>query len=204
MELVNRARTAYFSAARDETRSSALADVSRQWEMPVPLTETPEEPASFSRPLDNPVVNVDQKLGMIRLPRVQLDGATVQEAVDYLRSQARTHDATAMTAAERGVNISVDPGPADSVSARDAAAKRITLNLQNVPLREALEYVRAHPALFCGQMPLVRNWYPVQTELPTWSPSPLPFRRASFPDCRRTLAPKIQTPSVPVIPVLPA
>ena len=58
-----------------------------------------------------------------------------------LRSQARTHDATAMTAAERGVNISVDPGPADSVSARDAAAKRITLNLQNVPLREALEYV---------------------------------------------------------------
>ena len=141
MELVNRARTAYFSAARDETRSSALADVSRQWEMPVPLTETPEEPASFSRPLDNPVVNVDQKLGMIRLPRVQLDGATVQEAVDYLRSQARTHDATAMTAAERGVTISVDPGPADSVSARDAAAKRITLNLQNVPLREALEYV---------------------------------------------------------------
>ncbi len=87
------------------------------------------------------MVNVDQKLGMIRLPRVQLDGATVQEAVDYLRSQARTHDATAMTAAERGVNISVDPGPADSVSARDAAAKRITLNLQNVPLREALEYV---------------------------------------------------------------
>lgn len=157
MELVNRARTAYFSAARDETRSSALADVSRQWEMPVPLTETPEEPASFSRPLDNPVVNVDQKLGMIRLPRVQLDGATVQEAVDYLRSQARTHDATAMTAAERGVNISVDPGPADSVSARDAAAKRITLNLQNVPLREALEYVArasrpysADKCLWCG------------------------------------------------------
>lgn len=141
MELVNRARTAYFDAARDETRGNALADVSKQWEMPAPLTEKPEEPASFSRPLDNPVVNVDQKLGMIRLPRVQLDGATVQEAVDYLRSQARAHDTTAMTAAERGVNISVDPGPADSVSAKDAAARRITLNLQNVPLREALEYV---------------------------------------------------------------
>ncbi|MCQ5042034.1 STN domain-containing protein, partial [Akkermansia muciniphila] len=40
-----------------------------------------------------------------------------------------------------GVNISEDPGPADSVSARDAAAKRSTLNLQNVPLPEALEYV---------------------------------------------------------------
>lgn len=141
MELVNRARTAYFDAARDETRSSALADVSKLWEMPVPLTETPEEPASFSQPLDNPVVNVDQKLGMIRLPRVQLDGATVQEAVDYLRSLARTHDTTAMTTAERGVNISVDPGPADSVSAKETAGKRITLNLQNVPLRDALEYV---------------------------------------------------------------
>lgn len=141
METVNRARTAYFDAARDETRSSALADVSRQWERPVPITETPEEPASFSRPLDNPAVNVDQKLGMIRLPRVQLDGATVEEAVDYLRSQARTHDTTAMAEAERGVNISVDPGPADSVSAKDVAAKRITLNLQNVPLRDALQYV---------------------------------------------------------------
>lgn len=141
MELVNRARTAYFNSARDEARSSALTDVSRQWEMPVPLTEAPEEPASFSRPLENPVVSVDQKLGMIRLPRVQLDGATVQDAVDYLRSQARAHDSAAMTEAERGVNISLDPGPAGSVSARDAAARRITLNLQNVPLREALEYV---------------------------------------------------------------
>lgn len=141
MELVNRARTTYFDAARDETRGSALADVSRLWEQPVPLTETPEEPSSFSQPLDNPVVNVDQKLGLIRLPRVQLDGATVEEAVDYLRSQARTHDTTAMTTAERGVNISVDPGPADSSSAREVAEKKITLNLQNVPLRDALEYV---------------------------------------------------------------
>lgn len=141
MELVNRARTTYFDAARDETRGSALADVSSLWEQPVPLTETPEEPSSFSQPLDNPVVNVDQKLGMIRLPRVQLDGATVEEAVDYLRSQARTHDTTAMTTAERGVNISVDPGPADSNSAREVAEKKITLNLQNVPLRDALEYV---------------------------------------------------------------
>lgn len=141
MELVNRARTTYFDAARDEMRRSALAEVSRPWEWPAPLTETPEEPSSFSEPLDNPVVNVDQKLGMIRLPRVQLDGATVEEAVDYLRSQARTHDTTAMTTAERGVNISVDPGPADSSSAREVAEKKITLNLQNVPLRDALEYV---------------------------------------------------------------
>lgn len=141
MELVNRARTAYYDAARDQERGNALAEVSRLWERPVPLTETPEEPSSFSQPLDNPVVNVDQKLGMIRLPRVQLDGATLEEAVDYLRSQARTHDTTAMTTAERGVNISVDPGPADSSSAKEVAEKKITLNLQNVPLREALEYV---------------------------------------------------------------
>lgn len=141
MELVNRARSAYFNSARNETRSNAMTDVSRQWEMPVPLMEAPEVPDSFSRPLENPVVSVDQKLDMIRLPRVQLDGATVQDAVDYLRNQARAHDSAAMTEAERGVNISLDPGPAGSVSARDAAARRITLNLQNVPLREALAYV---------------------------------------------------------------
>ena len=113
------------------------------------------------------MVNVDQKLGMIRLPRVQLDGATVEEAVDYLRSQARTHDTTAMTTAERGVNISVDPGPADSSSAREVAEKKITLNLQNVPLRDALEYV-ARPACCCARTPLARNWYPVRTAPPTW------------------------------------
>lgn len=141
MEHVNRARTAYFAAARDETRSSALADVAGLWERPVPVMETPEEPASFSRPLDNPVASVDQKLGMIRLPRVQLDGASVEEAVDYLRNQARVHDAAGLTTAERGVNISLDPGSADSIAAKDVAGKKITLNLQNVPLRDALEYV---------------------------------------------------------------
>lgn len=141
MEHVNRARAAYFAAARDETRSSALADVAKQWERPVPMLETPEEPSSFSRPLDNPVVNVDQKLGMIRLPRVQLDGASVEEAVNYLRNQARTHDSTALTTAERGVNIFLNPGPADSISAKDVAGKKVTLNLQNVPLRDALDYV---------------------------------------------------------------
>lgn len=141
MEHVNRARTGYFAAARDETRGAALAEVGRQWEQPVPVTEMPEEPASFSQPLDNPVVNVDQKLGMIRLPRVQLDQATVEEAVEFLRNQSRAHDTTAQTEAEKGVNISLDPGPEGSASAADVAAKKITLNLQNVPLREALQYV---------------------------------------------------------------
>lgn len=141
MEHVNRARTAYFAVARDEARGSALADVDKQWERPVPLLETPEEPSSFSRPLDAPLVNVDQKLGLIRLPRVQLDGASVEEAVDYLRNQARMHDSTALTTAERGVNISLNPGSESSISAKEVASKKVTLNLQNVPLRDALDYV---------------------------------------------------------------
>ena len=145
MELVNRARTAYFDAARDETRSSALADVSKLWEMPVPLTETPEEPASFSQPLDNPVVNVDQKLGMIRLPRVQLDGATVQEAVDYLRSLARTHDTTAMT-----------------------TARELRLIFKTCRSATPWNTWRALPASFCARTPLARSWYPVLTAPPTW------------------------------------
>ena len=149
MEQVNRARTNYFSSARDETRGNALAEVSSLWERLPSVTEVPEEPESFSQPLENPVVSVNQKLGMIRLPRVQLEQATVEEAVDYLRNQSRVHDETAQTEAERGINISLDPGPPDSVTAKDIAAKKITLNLQNVPLREALQYVaRASGLIF--------------------------------------------------------
>ncbi len=78
MEQVNRARTSYFSSARDETRGNALAEVSGLWERRPSVTEVPEEPESFSQPLENPVVSVDRKLGMIRLPRVQLEQATVE------------------------------------------------------------------------------------------------------------------------------
>ncbi|MCD8061333.1 MAG: tetratricopeptide repeat protein [Akkermansiaceae bacterium] len=149
MEQVNRARAGYFSSARDETRGNALAEVSGLWERRSSVTEVPEEPESFSQPLENPVVSVDRKLGMIRLPRVQLEQATVEEAVDYLRNQSRVHDETAQTEAERGINISLDPGSPDSVTAKDIAAKKITLNLQNVPLREALQYVaRASGLIF--------------------------------------------------------
>lgn len=141
LELINRAKSSYFQSARDEARSNALAEVGKQWESPVPMMDTPEEPSSFSKPLDSPVANVDQKLGLIRLPKVQLDSATVEEAVDYLRNLSRVHDSAALSDAEKGVNISVNPGPADSVAAKDIATKRITLNLQNVPLRDALDYV---------------------------------------------------------------
>lgn len=141
MELVTRAQGAYAVVARDEMRAAALAEVDSMYIRPANMMDTPVEPESFSAPLDNPVLNVDQKLGMIRLPKVQLDGVTVDEAVDYLRNQSRVHDVSAQTSADRGLNISIDPGPPDSISAKDIASKKITLNLQNIPLKDALQYV---------------------------------------------------------------
>ena len=48
MEQVNRARTSYFSSARDETRGNALAEVSGLWERRPSVTAVPDEPESFS------------------------------------------------------------------------------------------------------------------------------------------------------------
>ncbi len=140
-EMVNKRRSLYYNSSRDEMRGWALSEVDRAWERPNSIVHAPEVPESMSAPLENPVVKVDEKLNLIRLPKLQLENATLEEAVDYLRNLAIRHDTTAQVAAEKGINITISAGVAGSPEAKAVADRRITLSLTNIPLSEAVKAV---------------------------------------------------------------
>lgn len=75
-----------------------------------------------------------QKLDSIILPSVSFQGATVEEALEFLRLKTRDLDTMERDPSARGVNI-VMAAPDQAIS------NQITLDLKDVPLGEALRYV---------------------------------------------------------------
>jgi len=74
------------------------------------------------------------KLARIILPSVVFADVPVSEAVEYLRRKSQDLDTTTTDPNQKGVNIIVKAGG-------KTAEARITLDLKNIPLGEALRYV---------------------------------------------------------------
>jgi beta-lactamase regulating signal transducer with metallopeptidase domain len=74
------------------------------------------------------------KLARIILPSVVFADATVSEAVEFLRRKSLDLDTTTTDPNQKGVNMIVKAGG-------NIAEARITLDLKNIPLDEALKYV---------------------------------------------------------------
>ncbi len=89
-------------------------------------TQKTENPAS--KPIDDPALALTTKLQTIILPRVQFSGATIEEAVEYLRLKSREFD----TLDKTGVQLILRPGVTKT--------GRISLDLKDVPFIEALRY----------------------------------------------------------------
>jgi hypothetical protein len=68
------------------------------------------------------------------IPKVSLNGATVEQAIEYLRIQSRELDSSEPVPSRKGVNLIIRPGSAPSSAS-------ITLDLKEVPMVEALRYV---------------------------------------------------------------
>lgn len=71
-----------------------------------------------------------KKLQGIVFPRVQFHEATLEEAIEFFRAKARMLDTTEPEVSKRGVNILW----------KESFAGKITLDLKEVPLMEALKY----------------------------------------------------------------
>lgn len=133
MERLEQHKSEYFDAARDHTRAKMLNQVSEAWEDKVPVA----------------AVNIDQNIGLsgvdattyyvekmknIRFPAVTFAGASIEEAVEFLRMKSRDLDDSERDPARKGVNIILKAGETPSTAA-------ITLDLKDVPMEEALRYV---------------------------------------------------------------
>ena len=75
-----------------------------------------------------------KKLQSIILPSVQLKNASPVDALEFLRMKAREFDKTESDDSKKGVNFSYSLG-------KNGGAAQITLDLQQVPLEEALRYI---------------------------------------------------------------
>jgi general secretion pathway protein D len=70
----------------------------------------------------------------IVFPQVQFSGASIEEAVEFLRVKSRDLDVFETDPARKGVNIILKPG-------ESAPTASISLDLKDVPMQEALRYV---------------------------------------------------------------
>ncbi len=155
MEQVEVGKQRYYDSAYNETRSRMLWQVDKAWERP--KRRFVEARATDSAALQDEKRGTEMmiaRLNRIIIPRVDFRDATVRQAVTFLQQRSRELDTTDDD--RRGINIVLKlpstppPAPAAEGSLLDAAAEtgpaptadsRITLNLSNVPLYEALRYV---------------------------------------------------------------
>jgi len=136
-ERVDNARQNYAENAYNQTRGEMLRDVQAAWELPVRKFG-----GADSTIVEQPVIearasaSMERKLDDIRLPSLSFQETTVREAIDFLRQRSIALDNTGTE--PPGVNIVLKLDPA---SAAADGSTRITLSLQDVPLRVALGYI---------------------------------------------------------------
>jgi general secretion pathway protein D len=133
MEKNEQEKTRYYEAAYDHTRADMLNKVSAAWETAVPVAVTAVD--NTTGPVQtNGSAYLTEKMKNIIIPKLELTGASVDEAIEFLRIKSRDLDEREADPAKKGVNIILKSGDVP-VSAM------INLNLNDVPLEEALRYV---------------------------------------------------------------
>jgi general secretion pathway protein D len=134
MENAERERQKYFKTAYDHQRAKMLSGVAQSWEDPVPLTEMDRSAlfgarvASLSGQLSGSE-SITKKLRTLIFPKVEFEGATLDEVVELLR--VRSHD---LDPQGKGISFVISVPP-------EARNKPVSLNLRNVPMDELLRYV---------------------------------------------------------------
>ncbi len=133
MERTEQQRALYFDTARDHTRIKMLNEVNRGWEDPVPAALGQNTLPGVSQAL-NAGAYYTEKMSKIIFPTVQFQGASIEEAVEFLRIKSRDYDTQETDPSKKGVNLIIKPGTAPST-------QTISLDLKDVPMSEALRYI---------------------------------------------------------------
>lgn len=143
---VHTERAAYGRSAYDETRSRLLTEVDLAWEIvPAPLSSGLVDDRSAGDPVVGGNLIIQQrKLDNIMIPRIDLEGATLEAAIAELRQAARDNDPEP-DPEKKGVTIVIrkrkNAGGADGQSIEDNEIRVGSLALQNVPLKEVLRQI---------------------------------------------------------------
>ena len=161
LEHVAAARSDYYRAAYDHTRSELLSQVDAAWELSVPADVPIVGDNMYGAGKETAgVAYITRKLSSIVIPRIDFEDTTVEEAVDFLRLRSIELDTTELDPAKKGINfvtrrlrasVSADAGiPAAGAGAADVLPLGSTepgtlrvkeLKVRSVPLSTALKYI---------------------------------------------------------------
>ena len=132
MEQVEQKRAQYFDTARDHQRARMLNMVNEAWEHKPPVRGLAIDPVMTGGA--EPTVYLTRKMQELIFPQVQFSGASIEEAVEFLRVKSRDIDVAETDPAKKGVNIILKAGDTPVTAS-------ISLDLKDVPMVEALRYV---------------------------------------------------------------
>ncbi len=132
MEKTEQKRSMYFDTARDHQRARMLNMVNESWEYKPPVRGLVIDPVATGG--KEPTVYLTRKMQEIIFPTVQFAGASIEEAVEFLRVKSRDLDVNETDPSKKGVNIILKAGDAPVTAS-------ISLDLKDVPMVEALRYV---------------------------------------------------------------
>lgn len=141
LEKVANARLEYREQAYRQTRAEFIRRVDESWELPVPLADANAGAGSGGLAEDGSLGYITAKLNGIMIPTLRMNGFSLQSAVDYLRQRSVELDNIEGNPARKGVNILIDERKINQSSPGVLDQQSITLDLQDVPLAEALRYV---------------------------------------------------------------
>jgi general secretion pathway protein D len=132
LEKLEKEISKYYGASRDHVRANLIREVDAQWEVQVPHFNTegvsagPDHGGDVGRGL-----TTRDKINAIILPQVDFLESSIDEAVEYLRIQAKTFDTVESDPTRKGINIVVG-------NTAGLAQKKFSLSLSNVPISEVI------------------------------------------------------------------
>lgn len=141
MEKVESVKSDYYRAARDQTRSELLTRVDQAWETTSHQKVTPPRLPGLDTSLGRVGFSLRDKLAGIKVDAVNLDNASLAEALDFIRVQSRLGDIPSLGGEKTGINIVLNLGDGESEVAKLVKNSRVDLQVRDLPLSKVLDYI---------------------------------------------------------------
>ena len=144
MEQCANARARYGSAQRQTSRTTMLNEVGRMWDISQADTAVPEvvrsDDASGPAVPDSVELAHARTLDQMQVPTFVLDDATIDDAISTLNTFVRRFEDSG-TQSQRHINVTTDFGALPPAELEKVHARRISLSLSNITLKQAMDEI---------------------------------------------------------------